>query len=124
MPAAEPQPSPASQDLSGKTVGRFQIRERIGAGGMGEIYRAEDSRLKRSVALKRVAPKLGMEPHSRERILKEAERASALNCSHIASVYDVVEDNGEVFLVMEYVEGSSLRQRLRASGRFSVSEFL
>jgi tetratricopeptide (TPR) repeat protein/predicted Ser/Thr protein kinase len=123
MAAADPRLSPSS-DLSGRSVGRFLIRNRIGAGGMGEVYSAEDTRLKRPVALKRVSPKLGAEPHSRERILKEAERASALNCPYIAAVYDVMEQEGEVFLVMEYVEGTTLRQRLRISGRFPVSEFL
>ena len=123
MAAADRQPSPSS-DLSGRSVGRFLIRARIGAGGMGEVYSAEDTRLKRPVALKRVSPKLGAEPHSRERILKEAERASALNCPYIAAVYDVMEQEGEVFLVMEYVEGTTLRQRLRTSGRFPVSEFV
>jgi serine/threonine-protein kinase len=91
---------------------------------MGEVYRADDTRLKRPVALKRVSRKLGADPHARQRILKEAERASALNSPHIAAVYDVLEESGEVFLVMEYVEGASLRQRLRTSGRFSTSEFL
>lgn len=124
MAAADPQPSPASSDLSGKTVGRFLIRARIGAGGMGEVYSAEDTLLKRPVALKRVSTKLAAEPHSHERIVKEAERASALNSPHIAAVYDVLEQQGEVLLVMEYVEGASVRQRLRSSGRFPISEFL
>ena len=125
MAAAEPQPSTGSQkDLTGSSVGRFAIRALLGRGGMGEVYRADDTRLKRPVALKRVSRKLGADPSARQRILKEAERASALNSPHIAAVYDVLEENGEVFLVMEYVEGASLRQRLWASGRFPISEFL
>ncbi|HYN14615.1 MAG TPA: protein kinase [Terriglobales bacterium] len=124
MAVAEPQPSPGSQDLTGVSVGRFAIRALLGSGGMGEVYRADDTRLKRPVALKRVSRKLGADPSARQRIFKEAERASALNSPHIAAVYDVLEENGEVFLVMEYVEGASLRQRLRTSGRFSISEFL
>ena len=124
MAAAEPQPSSGSQDLTGVCVGRFAVRALLGSGGMGEVYRADDTRLKRPVALKRVSRKLGADPSARQRIFKEAERASALNSPHIAAVYDVLEENGEVFLVMEYVEGASLRQRLRTSGRFSMSEFL
>ena len=124
MAAAEPRPSSGSQDLTGVCVGRFAIRALLGTGGMGEVYRADDTRLKRPVALKRVARKLGADPRARQHILKEAERASALNSPHIAAVYDVLEENGEVFLVMEYVEGGSLRQRLRTSGRFSIPEFL
>jgi len=104
--------------------GRFVVRALLGAGGMGEVYRADDTRPKRPVALKRVPSRLGADPRARRRILKEAERASALNSPHIAAVYDVLEDNGEVFLVMEYVEDASLRQRLRASGRIPVPEFL
>jgi len=124
MAAAEPQPSSGSQDLTGVRVGRFAIRALLGTGGMGEVYRADDTRLKRPVALKRVARKLGADPRARQHILKEAERASALNSPHIAAVYDVLEENGEVFLVMEYVEGGSLRQRLLTSGQFSIPEFL
>ncbi len=124
MAAAEPQPSSGSQDLTGVRVGRFAIRALLGTGGMGEVYRADDTRLKRPVALKRVSRNLGADPSARRHILKEAERASALNSPHIAAVYDVLEENGEVFLVMEYVEGASLRQRLRTSGRFSIPEFL
>jgi tetratricopeptide (TPR) repeat protein/predicted Ser/Thr protein kinase len=94
-------------------VGRFVIRSKLGAGGMGEVYYAQDSALKRPVALKRVSNKLGGDREARQHILREAQRACALKSEHIASVYDVIEDLGEVFLVMEYVEGETLRQRLR-----------
>lgn len=106
-------PFPAPEDLSGRSVGRFVIRSKLGAGGMGEVYYAEDPQLKRPVALKRVSNKLGSDPEARQHILREAQRACALKSEHIASVYDVVEDLGELFLVMEYVEGETLRQRLR-----------
>ena len=89
---------------------------------MGEVYRAQDTRLKRTVALKRVAPRLGSDPLYRERFLKEAERASALNDPRIAGVYDVFEEKGELYLVMEYVEGRTLRDRLREP--ISVQQFL
>ena len=124
MAAAEPQASSGKQDLTGSNVGRFAIRALLGRGGMGEVYRADDTRLKRPVALKRVSRKLGDDPRLRRRILKEAERSSALSSPHIAAIYDVVEEQGEVFLVMEYVEGASLRQRLRATGRIPTPEFL
>jgi tetratricopeptide (TPR) repeat protein len=103
---------PAIDDLTGQTVGRFAVRARLGAGGMGEVYRADDTALKRPVALKRVAPALRADAYYRQRLLKEAERAAGLSDPHIAGVYDVLEEAGEVFLVLEYVEGRTLRQRL------------
>jgi serine/threonine protein kinase len=126
MVQAYPQPAKSTepiQDLSGTTVGRFAIRVHLGAGGMGEVYRAEDTKLRRSVALKRMAPQLRADEGYRRRFLKEAERASRLNDPHIASVYDVLEEKGETFLVMEYVEGQTLRQRL-GEGPLSLREFL
>ncbi len=94
-------------------MGRFVIRSKLGAGGMGEVYYAQDSALKRPVALKRVSNKLGGDREARQHILREAQRACALKSEHIASVYDVIEDLGQLFLVMEYVEGETLRERLR-----------
>ena len=73
----DPRSTPAVTDLSGTTVGRFVIRERLGAGGMGEVYRAEDTRLKRIVALKRMAPQLRNDERFRRRFQAEAERVSA-----------------------------------------------
>ncbi len=105
--------SRARDDLTGARVGRYAIRSRLGAGGMGEVYLADDMQLKRSVALKRLAPQLRTDPRYHQRFLKEAERASALNHPHIAGVYDVLEEKGELFLVMEHVEGTTLRQRLQ-----------
>ncbi|MBI1750425.1 MAG: tetratricopeptide repeat protein [Acidobacteria bacterium] len=110
------------EDLTGATVGRFLIRAQLGTGAMGEVYRAEDTVLKRTVALKRIAPTLQADPYYRDRFLKEAERASSLTHSRIAGIFDVLEDPHGTFLVMEYVEGQTLRQRL---GRpMGVTEFL
>jgi serine/threonine-protein kinase len=80
---------------------------------MGEVYRAEDTKLKRTVALKRLAPSLRADSLYRHRFLEEAERASCFGDAHVAAVYDVLEENGEIFLILEYVEGQNLRQRLR-----------
>jgi serine/threonine protein kinase len=110
---AEPLSPPRTADLTGSRIGRFQICALLGAGGMGEVYQAEDTKLKRSVALKRVSARLGRNLRSRKRILKEAQRACALNSQYIASIYDVVEEDAEVFLVMEYVEGVTLRGCVR-----------
>ena len=125
-PMAEFQPSLANstqpQDsLCGTVVGRFRIGERLGKGGMGEVYRAEDTKLKRTVALKRLAPSLRADSLYRHRFLEEAERASRFGDAHVAAVYDVLEEHGEIFLILEYVEGQNLRQRLRQP--LSLDEF-
>src|SRR5712691_826801 len=95
---------------------------RLGKGGMGEVYRAEDAKLRRTVALKRLAPQLRADPIYRRRFQEEAARVSRFSDSQIASVYDVFEDQGEIFLVMEYVEGQTLRERLRQP--MSLDQFL
>ena len=98
--------------LAGTTIGRFALRERLGAGGMGEVYRADDTKLNRSVAIKRMSGAMRSDPEYRRRFIKEAERASQLNDPHIAALYDILEEQGEIFLVMEFVEGCNLRELL------------
>jgi serine/threonine-protein kinase len=80
---------------------------------MGEVFLAEDTKLKRMVALKRLPPDRCSDPLSRQRLVKEAERASQLSDPNIAAVYDVFEQDGVIYLVLEYVEGRSLRERMR-----------
>ena len=99
------------------------LRTRLGAGGMGEVYKADDPKLKRVVAIKRLSAALRRDPTSHQRLMVEARRACALNHPHIAAVYDVVEENGELCLVMEYVEGITLRQRMKQS-QLILDEFL
>lgn len=110
-------------DLSGSSVGRFQIVSLLGAGGMGEVYRAEDPKLKRPVALKRMALALRNDERYRQRFLREAARACAVDHPNIARIYDVFEHEGELFLVMEYVEGATLRRRMQEQ-RLSTEQFL
>ena len=110
---------PAAGNLTGSRVGRFIIRERLGAGGMGEVYLADDPQLKRRVAIKRLLPEHG---RSDAQLLKEAQRASALSHPRIASVYDVFTVDGQSFLVMEFVDGVTLRDRA-ASSPLSIDEF-
>jgi eukaryotic-like serine/threonine-protein kinase len=117
-----PPEATAARNLIGKTVGRFAVDARLGAGGMGEVYRARDTKLRRVVALKRVAAHLCVNENSRERLWKEALCASRLNDPHIAAIHDAFEDRGEIFLVMEYVEGQSLRDRMREP--MTVPQFL
>src|SRR5437868_9624178 len=106
-------PMQPQESLSGAVVGRFRIGDRLGKGGMGEVYRADDTKLKRTVALKRLAPSLRADSLYRHRFLEEAERASQFSDAHVAAIYDVVEEQGQICLILEYVEGQNLRQRLR-----------
>jgi tetratricopeptide (TPR) repeat protein len=108
-----PIPFPLPEDLTGSKVGRFAIQSKLGAGGMGDVYYAEDTTLHRPVAIKRLARRFGSDAEARRRILREAQRASALTSERIASIHDVLEECGEVFVVMEYVKGETLRQRLQ-----------
>jgi eukaryotic-like serine/threonine-protein kinase len=103
----------AGDDLAGTTIGRFSISRRLGAGGMGQVYGAEDTTLRRQVAIKRMTPDASSTEADRKRLLKEAQRASALNHQNVGGVYDVFESSGELWLVMEYVEGETLRHRLQ-----------
>ena len=97
---------------SGTKLGPYEIHEQLGAGGMGEVYRATDTRLDRTVAIKVLREHLADDPESRERFKREAKAVSSLNDPHICALYDVGEQDGTHFLVMEYVEGETLQQRL------------
>ena len=114
-------PSPGTPSLTGTTIGRFTIGMCLGAGGMGEVYQAEDTQLKRTVAIKRLKP-TGQKA-GRDELLKEARRASALNHPRIASVYDVFPDGNELFLVMEYIDGQTLRRRMDSPIPIPILEF-
>jgi eukaryotic-like serine/threonine-protein kinase len=111
-----------AEDLTGRTVGRYVITARLGAGNMGEVYLAQHTQLRHNVAIKRLAPRLRADERYLVRFLREGQRASALNHPHIARVYDVLEEKGELLLVMEYVEGTTLREHLKEPIR--MDEFL
>jgi serine/threonine protein kinase len=102
-------------------LGPYEILELAGAGGMGEVYKARDTRLRRTVALKLASPNVGDDPEFRARFLREARAAAALNHPHICAIHDVASVDGHDFLVMEYLDGETLEQRLRR-GRLPLSE--
>lgn len=95
---------------SGTRLGPYRIEAPIGAGGMGEVYRATDTRLKRDVAVKVLSSHLTTDSSAKQRFEREAHTASALNDPHICTIYDVGEHEGEKFLVMELLEGQTLKQ--------------
>src|SRR5260370_38963089 len=95
---------------SGTRLGPYKIEAPIGAGGMGEVYRATDTRLNRDVAVKILSSGLTAEPNAKQRFEREAHTASALNDPHICTIYDVGEHEGQQSLVMELLEGQTLKQ--------------
>src|SRR5882757_6209142 len=95
--------------MIGKKVGHYLITTRLGAGGMGEVFLAEDARLDRKAAIKFLPSEMAADPERRQRFLNEARAASALNHPHVCVVYDVAEsDDAQLFIAMEFVEGQSL----------------
>ncbi len=93
----------------GQRLGPYEILAPLGAGGMGEVYRARDARLERTVAVKILPPQLAEDEKYRQRFQREARAASALSHANVAHIYDVGEQDGIHFIAMEYVEGETLR---------------
>src|SRR5579872_3546771 len=102
--------------MDGQTIDHYKLRELLGAGGMGEIYKAEDTRLHRVVAIKVLSPAVAADPERRKRFLQEAQAASALNHPNIITVYDIVSEGETQCMVMEYVAGKTLRDAIPAGG--------
>src|SRR5213595_2517594 len=97
---------------AGTKLGRYEIRAKIGAGGMGEVYLAQDTELDRKVALKILPAEVASQRDRMERFVREAKSAAALNHPNIAHIYEIGEHDGMHFIAMEYIDGETLREKI------------
>jgi len=104
-------------------AGKYRITGKLGEGGMGVVFRAEDTRLKRAVALKFLPPELTRDPEAKERFFREAQAAAALAHPNICTIHEINEDEGKSFIAMEYIEGRSIREKIK-KGPLDLGEAL
>src|SRR5207302_5389999 len=97
---------------AGTKLGRYEIRAKIGAGGMGEVYLAQDTKLDRKVAIKFLPESLVADEQARKRLVREAQAAAKLDHPNICAIHEVAEEAGRSFIVMQYVEGETLAERI------------
>ena len=98
--------------MVGKTVSQYKILEKIGAGGMGVVYKAEDTKLKRTVALKFLPAQISLNEEEKKRFIHEARAAAALNHNNIVTIHEINDFEGETYIVMEYLEGETVKDKI------------